>query len=434
MIVYPKCSELVIEYVAANIKPLCMTTAQFRDYFDVWEEQLENYQQQQDMWGKDVNLVAFFARWCEDMYSDGLHGLQVLYDAEQYERPRAISQFAFPFTYGGRQYDMTFAVHVVRRMFLRVRPDLQASIAGLENRDLLQKMEDSIGGDAAMANSPDRLSSLLRQLQALNSSDLRLLPETQEQTQYRVEREQWDRVKNLISNILKDPELQRDHTQVQSVLIKCQEALTKLRLYGSVDYQDAAQAIVQNESVFNQLVDNIKLVYTLDNKNVYSPKTNPNGYSPKILAALESIVNKIIRIGRDMRFIKQLELETESDWPVIIAGAIKYLDDYLYIQRDAHSQGLQNLRVLCPKLDTQLRQFTARPTTLNIYNRLVAEVMSFYHAKNFESVPYGTTRTLHTIIMCLMGYGRKYGFKLNQIEAMDRWYWQCLNPHGYGMS
>ena len=45
------------------------------------------------------------------------------------------------------------------------------------------------------------LSSLLTQLQALNSSDLRLSPATPEQIQYRAEREQWDRVKNLISNI-----------------------------------------------------------------------------------------------------------------------------------------------------------------------------------------------------------------------------------------
>lgn len=187
MIVYPKCSELVIQYVAVNIKPLCMTTAQFRDYFDVWDEQLEYYyhERQKDVHGRDVNLVAFFASWCEDMYSDGLGGLKVLYDAEQYERPRVGSQFAFGVTYGKRQYDMTFAVRVVRRMFLRVRPDLQASIAGLKDRDLLQKMEDSIGGEAAMANSPDRLSSLLTQLQALNSSDLRLLPETPEQRQHR---------------------------------------------------------------------------------------------------------------------------------------------------------------------------------------------------------------------------------------------------------
>ena len=163
MIVYPKCSELLMQYVAANIEPLCKTTEKFREYFDVWNEQLEYYQQQQDMWGKDVNLVAFFARWCEDMYSDGLHGLKVLYDAEQYERPRAISQFAFPFTYGGHQYDMTFAVRVVRTMLLRVRPDLQASISGLKDRDLLQKMEDSLGPDA---HSTTRLRALLLELQA----------------------------------------------------------------------------------------------------------------------------------------------------------------------------------------------------------------------------------------------------------------------------
>jgi hypothetical protein len=174
MIVYPNCSELLIQYVADNIKPLCMTTAEFRDFFDVWEEQMECYTRQEDDYGKDVNLVSFLARWTDDMYRNGLSGLKALYDAEQYERPRYDSQFIFPFTYGKRQYDMTFAVRVLRRMFLQVRPDLQASIAGLNERDLLPKMEALLGGGAAMASSPDDLSSLLTQLQALNGSDLRL--------------------------------------------------------------------------------------------------------------------------------------------------------------------------------------------------------------------------------------------------------------------
>ena len=86
--------------------------------------------------------------------------------------------FIFPFTHHKRQYDMTFAVRVVRRMFLQVGPDLQASIAGLNERDLLPKMEALLGGGAPMASSPDDLSSLLTQLQALNGSDLRLLPAT----------------------------------------------------------------------------------------------------------------------------------------------------------------------------------------------------------------------------------------------------------------
>jgi hypothetical protein len=149
MIVYPNCSELLIQYVADNIKPLCMTTAEFRDLFDVWEEQLECYRRQENDYGKDVNLVSVFARWTDDMYGDGLSGLKALYDAEQYERPRYDSQLMFPFTYGKLQYDMTFAVRVVRTMFLQVRPDLQASIAGLEDRDLLPKMEALLGGYAA---------------------------------------------------------------------------------------------------------------------------------------------------------------------------------------------------------------------------------------------------------------------------------------------
>ena len=148
MIVYPNCSKFLIQYVAVNIKPLCRTE-KFRDYFDVWEEQLAYHTQQTDMWGKDVNLVSFFARWTDDMYRDGLPGLKALYDAEQYERPRYDSQLMFPFTYGKLQYDMTFAVRVVRTMFLQVRPDLQASIAGLEDRDLLPKMEALLGGYAA---------------------------------------------------------------------------------------------------------------------------------------------------------------------------------------------------------------------------------------------------------------------------------------------
>jgi hypothetical protein len=270
------------------------------------------------------------------------------------------------------------------------------------------------------------LSSLLTQLQGLNNSDLRLLPSTPEQIQYRAERAAWDRVKNLISNIQNDPELQRQHTQLQSVLIKCQQALTKLRLYGSIDYQDQAQAIVQNESVFNQLVDNIKLVYTLEDKNGYSPKTNPNGYSPPILAALESIVNKIIFIGRQMDFIKQLELQTEPQWKDTIKRAIDYL------QGNAHAQGLQKLSVMSQNLDGLFTQFIARPSASKIYNSMVANIWDFYHAENVAALSWSTTRTLHTIVICLLGYGRKYGFKLNTIEASDAWYWRCVNPHGYG--
>ena len=271
------------------------------------------------------------------------------------------------------------------------------------------------------------LSGLLTQLQGLNNSDLRLLPETPEQRQYREERAAWDRVKNLISNILKDPELQRQHTQLQSVLTKCQQALTKLRLYGSIDYQDQAQAIVQNEAVFNQLVDNIKLVYTLEDKQ-YMQSTN--GYSPKIMAALESIVNKIIFIGRHMHFIKQLELKTESHWKDKMIEAIQWLTAHL--QRNAHAQGLQKLSVLSQKLDTQFTQYIARPTASSIYNSMVVEIQSFYTTENVAPLPWGTTRTLHIIVICLLGYGRKYGFKLNKIEALDAWYWRCCNPHGYG--
>jgi hypothetical protein len=271
------------------------------------------------------------------------------------------------------------------------------------------------------------LSGLLTQLQGLHNSDLRLLPATPEQRQYREERAAWDRVKNLISNILKDPELQRQHTQLQSVLKKCQQTLTKLRLYGSIDYQDQAQAIVQNEAVFNQLVDNIKLVYTLEDKQ-YMQSTH--GYSPKIMAALESIVNKIIFIGRDMHFIKQLELKTEPHWKDKMIEAIQWLTAHL--QRNAHAQGLQKLSVLSQKLDTQFTQYIARPTASSIYNSMVAEIQSFYTAENVAPLPWGTTRTLHIIVICLLGYGRKYGFKLNKIEALDAWYWRCCNPHGYG--
>jgi hypothetical protein len=271
------------------------------------------------------------------------------------------------------------------------------------------------------------LSGLLTQLQDLNNSDLRLLPETPEQRQYREERAAWDRVKNLISNILKDPELQRQHTQLQSVLTKCQLALTKLRLYGSIGFQDQAQAIVQNEAVFNQLVDNIKLFYTLEDKQ-YMQSTH--GYSPKIMAALESIVNKIIFIGRDMHFIKQLELKTEPHWKDKMIEAIQWLTAHL--QRNAHAQSLQKLSVLSQKLDTQFTQYIARPTASSIYNSMVAEIQSFYTAENVSPLPWGTTRTLHIIVICLLGYGRKYGFKLNKIEALDAWYWRCCNPHGYG--
>jgi hypothetical protein len=437
-----------------------MTTSQFRDYFNIWEEQLEDHAQQTDVYGKDVNLMSFFARWTEHMYGDGLPGLKALYDAEQYERPSAKSQFIFSFTYYKRQYDMTFAVRAVRRMFLQVRPDLQASIAGLEDRDLLPKMEDLLGGGAAMASRPDDLSSLLTQLQALNSSDLRLHPPTQEQRQYMVHQEQrqymvqrdrpeeqsakWDRVKNLISNMLKDTELQRNHTPLHSVLEKCQHALTRLYFYtgpnrppyGSVDHQHKERAEIGNESVFNQLVDNIKTVYTLENKNKYSPNNNPSGYSPTILVPLESIVQKIIRIGEDMSFITHYQLMTEEDWKIIIPKMIRHLhvyrDDRQNTQDENHAM-VYKFVVLRRKLDTQLTQFIAS-TELNTFCSMVAEFRSFTTSRNIQSLAVEIRWPIQIIIICLMGYGREYGFDLTMIEALDAWYWRYVNPHGYGMA
>ena len=148
MRVYPNCSELLIQYVADNIEPLCRTEKD-RDYLHAWEDYLENYTQQTDDYGKDVNLVSFFARWTDQMRDDDFSGLQALYDAEQYERPISDTLFMLPFTYAKQKFDMTFAVRVVRTQFLRVRPDLQSSIAGLEDRDLLPKMEALLGGYAA---------------------------------------------------------------------------------------------------------------------------------------------------------------------------------------------------------------------------------------------------------------------------------------------
>jgi hypothetical protein len=143
MLQYPLCSELAIQYVEDNIKHLTTTTQKFREYYDTWDEQLEYFKRkQQDTRNTDVNLVDSLAKWTNDMYSDGLSGLKALYDAEQYEHPPAGSQASFYTTRGGKQYDMTFAVRVVRRMFLRVRPGLQASISGLEGQALLERMED----------------------------------------------------------------------------------------------------------------------------------------------------------------------------------------------------------------------------------------------------------------------------------------------------
>jgi hypothetical protein len=264
----------------------------------------------------------------------------------------------------------------------------------------------------------------------------------------RVERGPWDRVKNLISNILKDTELQREHTPLQFVLVKCQQALTRLRfyngpslpIYGSVDYQDEEQTEIQNESVFNQLVDNIKTVYTLEDKPGYSPHFyNPNGYSPKILAALESIVNKIILIGEYKVFITHYQLMTEQDWKRIIPRVIRSLNEYIYVRRNSRDENhevVQKLSVLRSKLDTPLTQFIARPTDLstglNTYNSMVAEIRSFYTYQNMQSLTPEIRWSIHVIIICLMGYGRKYSFKLNQIEALDAWYWRYVNPRGYG--
>lgn len=271
------------------------------------------------------------------------------------------------------------------------------------------------------ANIP-ALSSLLKQLQHLNNSDLRLRPLNPEEMWHREQREQWGHIKDGIREIQIHPEIQH-YPELKSVFRKCQEALTKLRLYGSTDYQGEDQALVQNESVFNQIVDHIKTVYTREDIKYIQ---GTHGYSSEISRALREIVHDVILVGRPLQFIKYLELQTEPHWKANMTHEIENL------QRDARAQGVQKLTALSEHLDTQFTQFIQRPTVPKIYNDMVASIQSFYYSQNYRALPWHTTRSLHTVVICLLCYGRKAGFKLSNVAKLDSWYWHCCNPHGYG--
>jgi hypothetical protein len=204
--------------------------------------------------------------------------------------------------------------------------------------------------------------------------------------------------------------------------VKCQQTLTKLRLDGSRDYQDDAQSRVQKESVYNQLVDHIKLVYTLNAQPKYL--TRPYGYSSEIILALNELVIVILRVGGPFNFIKSIELLDEPHWN---SNMIRTLQN---IKRDARALGNRELSVLSQNLNDQYTVDMCRRNNIR-YNNMVDYVWDFYTPENMSPLPMGTTLSLQTVVICLLCYGRNAGFNISKIGALDRYYWQGANPHGY---
>ena len=275
------------------------------------------------------------------------------------------------------------------------------------------------------------LSDLLTQLQDLHNSDLRLL-ESQEHIKIRKEREPWDHIKGLISHVLLDPQLQ-GHTGLQDTLIKCKQTLTQLRLYGDTDPGHHMITYLQIQSVYNQLVDHIKSVYTLD--DTQSARTS-HIYSSEIDIYLQHIVSEIVAIGVREHFIKHIELETQSQWKAIMIRQLKFGLGYkMYSNRSSSADSLRRLSDLCQDLDREFTRFIERPTAPNIYYAMVAYIHNFYTPENIAPLNPLDRKNLNIVVICLLCYGRHYmhdNFKLRMLEEIDTSYWQYANPLGHG--
>lgn len=175
---YPKCSEMLIQYVQAEITPLLEVTPNNSEQ-DTWDEQVDYFRGvREEPWGKEVNLVYFFAWWTQNLYEDHPEMMQKLHSAVA--RDNSVStayvpseQSTFYYLRNKRTVDLTFVVFVLRAMLLRARPGVAQSLPRQVDIDLLDWMESLLdmfpmsGVELHNAITEHTVSILLNQLYEL---------------------------------------------------------------------------------------------------------------------------------------------------------------------------------------------------------------------------------------------------------------------------
>jgi hypothetical protein len=88
-------------------------------------------------------MIQRFAVVIQNLYLDSLPGLTPLFRNENFtpnEEDGHLGSGAFKTIVGRNEYDMTYAVRVVRTEFLRMRPDARQQLRGLEGEPLLLRI------------------------------------------------------------------------------------------------------------------------------------------------------------------------------------------------------------------------------------------------------------------------------------------------------
>jgi hypothetical protein len=138
---------LLIQFAKEHIEPL-ITSPHFRDEYEVWEELVDLFNDAHFAHTKNANntppnMIQRFAVVTQNLYLDSLPGLTQLFRNEDFT-PNAENGHsgsgAFKTIFGGKEYDMTYAVRVVRTEFLRMRPAARQQLRGLEGEPLLLRI------------------------------------------------------------------------------------------------------------------------------------------------------------------------------------------------------------------------------------------------------------------------------------------------------
>jgi hypothetical protein len=153
MNVYPNCSALLIEYVEKKLAPLLQSDQKFREHDEKmsWDEQVAYFDGvQENMSGRDVNLVYFFAHWTQYLFDDYPALMQTLHDevAKNNSVPVAYhpnKKSSFYVWYARGEVDLTFTVFVIRAMMLKARPAVAESLPVRMDMHLLDWMEELLG-------------------------------------------------------------------------------------------------------------------------------------------------------------------------------------------------------------------------------------------------------------------------------------------------
>ena len=137
---------MLIKYVQDKITPLLQVTPNNYEQ-DTWDERVEMFEGgQEEPYGKEVNLVYFFALWTRSLYRAHPEMMQKLH--ESVARDNSVSaayvpsdQSNFYYLQMNQPVDLTFAVLVIRAMLLRARPTVAQSLPSQVDIHLLDWME-----------------------------------------------------------------------------------------------------------------------------------------------------------------------------------------------------------------------------------------------------------------------------------------------------